>query len=110
MDTAPEIGRNPMNKHQIQYECEDRAARLTRDGTAEPFSRDQILRRERGPGNLHFPCSADHEQDWQPYTVDPYYVLSNDHTYKYINTYVLKYLKSESFEPPSSIFFSHSYY
>ena len=41
--------------------------RLTRDGTAEPVSRgDQILRRERGQGINHFPCSADHEQDWQP--------------------------------------------
>ena len=42
-------------------------SRLTRDGTAEPVSRDQILRRERGQGNIHFPCSADLVQDWQPY-------------------------------------------
>ena len=47
-------------------------SRLTRDGTAEPVSLDQILRRERGLGNINFPCSADHEQDWQPYPVDPY--------------------------------------
>ena len=46
--------------------------RLTRDGTAEPVSREQILRHARGRGNVHFPCSADHEQDWQPYPVDPY--------------------------------------
>ena len=45
---------------------------MTRDGTAEPVSRGQILRRGRGQGNIHFPCSADHEQDWQPYPVDPY--------------------------------------
>ena len=45
--------------------------RLTRDGTAQPVSRDQILRCERGQGDVYFPCSADHEQDWQPYTVDP---------------------------------------
>ena len=44
---------------------------LTRDRTAEPVSRDQILRRERGQGNTHFLCSADHEQDWQPHPVDP---------------------------------------
>ena len=43
---------------------------LTRDGTAEPVSRDQILRHARGQGNINFPCSADHEQDWQPYPVD----------------------------------------
>ena len=42
-------------------------SRLTRDGTAEPVSRDQILRHARRQGNIHFPCSADHEQDWQPY-------------------------------------------
>ena len=47
-------------------------SRLTRDGTAEPVSRDQILRRERGQGKLNFSCLADHEQDWQPYPVDPY--------------------------------------
>ena len=42
-------------------------SKLTRDGTAEPVLRDQILRRERGQRNIHFPCSAaDHEQDWQP--------------------------------------------
>ena len=29
--------------------------------TAEPVSRDQILRRARGRGNIHFPFSADHE-------------------------------------------------
>ena len=40
-------------------------SRLTRDGTAEPVSRDQIIRRERGHGNIDFSCSADHVQDWQ---------------------------------------------
>ena len=60
--------------------------RLTRDGTAEPVSRDQTLRCERGQGNMHFPCSADHEQDWQPYLIDPYSCYMCDHTYihKYI--------------------------
>ena len=55
--------------------------RLTRDGTAEPVSRDQILRHARGQGNIHFPCSADHEQDWQPYPVDSYSAICDDHTY-----------------------------
>ena len=45
---------------------------LTRDGTVEPVSRDQILRRGRGQGNVTVPCSAGHEQDWQPYRVDLY--------------------------------------
>ena len=51
-------------------------SRLTWDGTAEPVSRDQILRHARGQGNVHFPCSADHEQDWQPYPVDPYSAIN----------------------------------
>ena len=56
-------------------------SRLTRDGTAEPVSRDQILRHVRGQGNIHFPCAADHEQDWHPYPVDPYSAICDDHTY-----------------------------
>ena len=58
--------------HQIQPE---------RDGTAEPVSRDRILRRELGQGNIHFSCSADHGQDWQPYPVDSYSCYVCDHTY-----------------------------
>ena len=55
-------------------------SRLTRDGTAEAVSREQILRRERGQGSIHFPCSADHEQDWQSDPVDPYSCYMCDHT------------------------------
>ena len=55
-------------------------SRLTRDGTTEPVSRDQIVRHVRGQGNINFPCSADHEQDWQPYPVDPYSAIYSDHT------------------------------
>ena len=58
-------------------------SRLTRDGTAEPVSRDQILRHAREQGNVHFPCSADHEQDWQPYPVDTYSAICDDHTYSF---------------------------
>ena len=58
--------------------------RLTQDETAELVAGDQIFRRERGQGNIHFPCSVDHEQDWQPYPVDPYtrymYVCMCDNT------------------------------
>ena len=53
---------------------------LTRDETANLVSRDQILRRGRGQGNIIFPCSADHEQDWQPYPADPYVCFMCDHT------------------------------
>ena len=61
-------------------------SRLTRDETAEPVSRDQILRRERGQGKNHFPCSAGHEQDWQPCPVDPSLAMCDDNTY--IHTYI----------------------
>ena len=84
MDAAAELGRNPVSKHQIQSEYGE-MSRLTRDGTAEPVSRDQILRHARGQGNVHFLCSADHDQDWQPYPVDPYSAICDDHTY--IHTY-----------------------
>ena len=58
--------------------------RLTRDGTVESISQDQFIRSKRGQGNFHFPCSADHEQDWQPYPVDPYSARSSDdHIYYY---------------------------
>ena len=68
-------------------------SRLTRDGTAEPVSRDQILRRLRGQGDIHFPYSADHEQDWQPYPVDPYSAICDAHTY--ICTYIQHYSSDE---------------
>ena len=65
-------------------------SRLTRDGAAEPVSRDQIRRRDWGQGNIHFPCLADHEQAWQPCPVDLYSAESVDHTY--IHTYILIYI------------------
>ena len=66
--------------------------RLTQDGTAKPVSRDQILRRERGQGNIHSLCSSDHEQVWQFYPVGPY---SDDFTYilyLYIQQYLYIYI------------------
>ena len=30
---------------------------------------------------IHFPCSADHEQDWQPFPVDPCSAICDYHTY-----------------------------
>ena len=66
MDAAAELGRNLVSKHQIQPKYGDEQADV---------SRNQILRHERGQGNIRFPCPADHEQDWQPYPVDPYYKM-----------------------------------
>ena len=52
----------------FRLSIENEQADAGRDG--EPVPRDQILRREQGlQGNVHFPCSADNEQDWQPYPV-----------------------------------------
>ena len=75
--------------------------RLTRDETAEPVLQDQILRRERGLGNIHFPCSADHEQDWQPYPVDRYSARNDDRTYIHAYIIYLFYLFYFSIYPPT---------
>ena len=87
-------------------------SRLTRDGTAEPVSRDQILRHARGQGNVHFPCSADHEQDWQPYPVDPYSAICDDHTYpgsclRCLPTCGVRHSHHASTSPSSTIFLTH---
>ena len=85
MDATVELGKNSVISTRFSRSVE--RSRLTRDGTAEPVSRDFILRRERGQGNIHFPCSADHEQDWQPSPVDSYSCYMCDHTY---STYITR--------------------
>ena len=77
MDAAAELGRNPVSKHQIQPEYGDE--RLTR---VNPLARPNSQART-GTGEYYFPCSADHEQDWQPYPVDPYSAnVMTIHTYR----------------------------
>ena len=78
MDAAAELWRNPVS---TRFSLSLEMSKLTRDGTAEPVPRDQILGRERGQGNIPFPCSAGQEQDWQAYPVDPYSCYMFDHTY-----------------------------
>ena len=46
MDAATELERNPVSKHHNQPEFGDE--QVTWDRTAEPVSRDQIIRREQG--------------------------------------------------------------
>ena len=72
-----------LNSSSTRFSVSMEMSRLTRDGTGKPVSRDQILRHVRGQRNINFPCSADHEQDWPPYPVDPYfcYCICHDHTY-----------------------------
>ena len=55
---------------------------MTRDGMAEPASRDQLLRHKRRKGNIHFPFSADHEQDWHPYPVDPHSAIKHGNSFE----------------------------
>ena len=79
MDATAESGRNPVSKHQIQPEYEDDQADTGRDcrtRLARPNSEGQTW-----TGKYPFPCSAEHEQDWQPYPVDPYSCYICDHTY-----------------------------
>ena len=56
-----------------------------------------ILRHARRQGNIYFPCSVDHDQDWQPYPVDPYAAICDDHTYIhiYIHTYIHTFILNE---------------
>ena len=53
MDAA-ELGRNPVSIS-TTFSLGMEMSRLTLDGTAEPVSRDQILRIERGQGKINFP-------------------------------------------------------
>ena len=70
MDVAAERGRNTVRKQQIHpLSIENEQADAGRDGRTRT-------------GDSSFPCSADHDQDWQPYPVDPYYsATSDDQTY-----------------------------
>ena len=77
MDAAAELGRNPVSKHQIQPEYGDEQADAGRD-CRNRLARPNSQARTRTGGKV--PCSADHEQDWQPYKVDPYSCYMFDHT------------------------------
>ena len=56
---------------------------------ARPNSQAQM-----GSKKYNFPCSADDEQDWQPYPVDPYSGIYEDRTY--IHTYTIAHGSVES--------------
>ena len=56
-------------------------SRLTRDGTAEPVSRDQILGRERGKEIFISLVQLTTSRIWQPYPIDPYSAICDGHTY-----------------------------
>ena len=76
-------------------------SKLTRDGTAEPVSRDQILRRERGQRMVHSLCSAaDHEQDWQPCpVVRAIHTNIGLHTHTAVVTYIYMHIVQLDLKP-----------
>ena len=78
MDAAAELGRNPVSKQQIQPEYGDEQVDAGRDGRTH-LARPHSQARTR-TGEYYFLCSADHEQDWHPYPVDPYSCYMCDHT------------------------------
>ena len=86
MDAGAEIGRNPVSKHHITPEYGDEQADAGRDcrtHLARPNSQTRTGTEEYS----FFLCSADHEQERQPYPVDPYscYIyMMTIHTYKKI--------------------------
>ena len=54
---------------------------LTRDRTAEPSSRDQVIMRVRGHGKIHFRCTADNRTGLATITVNVYSAVCYDHLY-----------------------------
>ena len=95
-----EVGRNPVSKHQIQLEYGDEQADAGRDHRTR-LARPNSQARTR-TGNINFPCSADHEQAWQPYLVGPYSCYMCGHTYIHSQNSLLIYphFGIESFQPP----------
>ena len=57
-------------------------SRLTRDGTAKLVCKTKFSG-ANGDKEM-FPCSADHEQDWQLYPVDLYSAICDNHTCMHI--------------------------
>ena len=80
MDAAAGLGRNPVSNHQIQPEHGGEQADAGRDDCRTRLARPNSEEERTWIGNIHFSCSADHEQDWQPYPVDLYSYYMCDHT------------------------------
>ena len=86
MDAAAEIGRNPASKHQIQHEY---GKRVGWRGTElpNPFRETNFSVANGDREIFIFSCSAGHDQDWQPYPVDPYSAICDVTTHTYIHTW-----------------------
>ena len=58
-------------------------SRLTRDVTAEPVLRGQIIRPNGDREMLIFPVQLTTSRIWQPYPADPYSAISDDYLFIY---------------------------
>ena len=77
MDAVKKSGSNPVSKHQIQPSMENEQDDAGRDGQtclAKPNYQART-----GTGEKTYFLLIDHEQDWQPYPVDPNSAISDDH-------------------------------
>ena len=93
-------------------------SRLMRDGTLPNPSRETKFSgansadREIYSLSPHFPCSADHEQDWQPYPVDPCSCYMCDYTYNirtyYIHTRVFNIIQKDKTPVFTSMFLTEN--
>ena len=89
MNPAAELRRNPVSKRHIQSEYGDEQADAGRDCRTRLARPNSQARTRTGKGKYPFSLSSSgHEQDWQPYPVDPYSCYMCDHIYttKYIIT------------------------
>ena len=85
MNAVVESGKNPVSKHQIQPECGEWTGR--RGTGRRTVSCETQFSCANGDREIFiFPCSADDEQDWQPYPVDSYSALGDGHTYSTVAT------------------------
>ena len=73
MDAAVESGRNPVSKHQpirFSLSVKNERADGERDGRTRLAAPNSQARTGIEEGRIHVSFSADHEQDWQPHSVD----------------------------------------
>ena len=83
-DAAPESGRNPMSETRFSLSVEYEQAHAGRDDRIRLARPNSQARTQTGKKT--FSSSADHEQDWQPYPVDPDPATQVRDDYSYINT------------------------
>ena len=72
--------RDPINSGLTRWRMAD-AGRDCRTRLAKPNSQFLGANADTEILRIHFFCSADHMQDWQPYPVDPYSCYMRDHIF-----------------------------